>query len=124
MGLRLTIIAIMIGASSHTIKCGHRDSLLFYILLNKKKPTALSLRARYASASFVVTCVPRIVSRSLRGLFLRKLFVNCLSAWHYNFTRCKRRAFNTTDTELNAIAAPATHGASRPIAAIGIPNVL
>ena len=34
----------------------------------------------------------------------------------YNFTRCKRSAFNTTETELKAIRAPATHGASRPSA--------
>lgn len=39
----------------------------------------------------------------------------------YTFVRCKRRALSTTDTELNAMAAPATHGASKPIAAIGIP---
>src|SRR5699024_11761972 len=36
----------------------------------------------------------------------------------------KRRELETTLTELNAIAAPATHGASNPIAAIGIPAVL
>lgn len=41
-----------------------------------------------------------------------------------NFTRCNRKAFNTTDTELNAIAAPATQGASSPNAAIGMPSVL
>lgn len=42
----------------------------------------------------------------------------------YNFTRCNRNAFNTTDTELKAMAAPANHGARKPIAAIGIPIVL
>jgi hypothetical protein len=41
-----------------------------------------------------------------------------------NLTLCKRNAFSTTDTELNAIAAPATHGASNPAAAIGIPTEL
>lgn len=41
-----------------------------------------------------------------------------------NLTLCKRNAFNTTDTELNAIAAPATHGARSPAAAIGIPTEL
>lgn len=44
------------------------------------------------------------------------------SSLHYlNFIRCNRNAFNTTDTELNAIAAPATQGANSPAAAIGIP---
>ncbi len=41
-----------------------------------------------------------------------------------NFTLCRRKEFRTTDTELKAIAAPATHGARRPIAAIGMPTVL
>ncbi len=41
-----------------------------------------------------------------------------------NFTRCSLRAFRTTDTELNAIAAPATHGARKPAAAIGMPTEL
>ena len=35
------------------------------------------------------------------------------------FIRFRRKAFVTTLTELKAIAAPATQGASRPIAAIG-----
>lgn|GEM_PF-5961060 len=42
----------------------------------------------------------------------------------YSFIRCNLSEFNTTDTELSAIAAPATHGASKPIAAIGMPSVL
>ena len=42
----------------------------------------------------------------------------------YNFTRCSLNAFNTTETELKAIAAPATHGARKPSAAIGIPMTL
>ncbi len=33
----------------------------------------------------------------------------------------KRNAFNTTETELNAIAVPASHGAKKPLAAIGMP---
>ncbi len=54
-------------------------------------------------------------TKNRRALTLR-FFVHSL-----NFTRCKRNAFSTTDTELNAIAAPATQGASNPAAAIGIP---
>ena len=42
----------------------------------------------------------------------------------YNFTFCNRNALRTTDTELNAIAAPASHGARKPRAATGIPRVL
>jgi len=42
----------------------------------------------------------------------------------YTFTRCNRKAFSTTETELNAIAAPATHGARKPAAAIGMPSEL
>lgn len=42
----------------------------------------------------------------------------------YSFTRCKRSAFSTTETELNAIAAPASHGARKPAAAIGMPITL
>lgn len=41
-----------------------------------------------------------------------------------NLTRCSRSAFMTTDTELNAIAAPASHGAKNPAAAIGMPTEL
>src|SRR5690606_17914382 len=44
--------------------------------------------------------------------------------YFYNLTLFNRSAFVTTLTELNAIAAPATQGASNPIAAIGIPAVL
>ncbi len=40
------------------------------------------------------------------------------------FTRCSLNAFNTTDTELKAMAAPATHGARSPAAAMGMPIVL
>lgn len=47
-----------------------------------------------------------------------------LHFYYFNFTLCNRNAFNTTDTELNAIAAPATQGAKKPNAAIGIPNPL
>lgn len=50
-----------------------------------------------------------------------------LSEDHFEYrtlTRCRRSALRTTETELNAIAAPATHGANKPIAAIGIPSVL
>ncbi len=47
-----------------------------------------------------------------------------LKFYYFNFTLCNRNAFNTTDTELNAIAAPATQGAKKPNAAIGIPKPL
>src|SRR5699024_9615838 len=42
----------------------------------------------------------------------------------YILTLFKRRELVTTLTELNAIAAPATHGANKPTAAIGIPALL
>ena len=42
----------------------------------------------------------------------------------HTFTRCKRKAFSTTETELSAIAAPATHGARNPAAATGMPSEL
>src|SRR5699024_1115660 len=42
----------------------------------------------------------------------------------YTFTRFRRSELVTTLTELKAIAAPAIHGASNPIAAIGIPALL
>ena len=45
-------------------------------------------------------------------------------AYLFNLTRCSRSAFMTTDTELNAIAAPASHGAKNPAAAIGMPTEL
>lgn len=38
--------------------------------------------------------------------------------------RFKRKALVTTLTELKAIAAPATHGANNPRAAIGMPATL
>ncbi len=41
-----------------------------------------------------------------------------------NLTLCSRSEFMTTETELNAIAAPASHGASNPAAAIGMPREL
>ena len=42
----------------------------------------------------------------------------------YIFTRFNRSELVTTETELKAIAAPATHGANNPKAAIGIPPEL
>ncbi len=39
---------------------------------------------------------------------------------NYSLIFFKRKEFKTTDTELIAIAAPATHGAKRPAIAIGI----
>lgn len=42
----------------------------------------------------------------------------------YNFTFCNRNALRTTETELNAMAAPASQGARKPRAAIGIPSEL
>jgi hypothetical protein len=42
----------------------------------------------------------------------------------YILTRFKRSELDTTVTELNAIAAPATQGANNPRAAIGIPPKL
>ena len=56
-------------------------------------------------------------------LFLLFLYAN-KAFTYFNFTLCNRNAFNTTDTELNAIAAPATQGAKKPNAAIGIPKPL
>lgn len=46
------------------------------------------------------------------------------SSPQFNFKRFKRNAFKTTETELNAIAAPATQGANNPNAATGIPMIL
>lgn len=41
-----------------------------------------------------------------------------------SFTFCSLSAFRTTETELNAIAAPAIHGAKSPTAANGMPMLL
>lgn len=49
---------------------------------------------------------------------------NSYPFFYYNFTFCNRNAFNTTETELNAIAAPASQGAKKPTAATGIPTEL
>jgi hypothetical protein len=46
------------------------------------------------------------------------------SLYPYILTRFKRSELDTTVTELNAIAAPATQGANNPRAAIGIPPEL
>lgn len=47
---------------------------------------------------------------------------SCL--FHEMFILFNLKAFETTLNELNAIAAPATHGASNPAAAIGMPALL
>lgn len=46
------------------------------------------------------------------------------TAQAYSFTLCRRSAFSTTETELRAIAAPASQGARKPAAATGMPIVL
>ena len=63
--------------------------------------------------------LPKALVKRIRRIHLFNIY-----SYFSNLTLCKRKAFNTTDTELNAIAAPATQGASNPIAAIGIPTVL
>src|SRR6478609_3048048 len=63
-------------------------------------------------------------NRNKLGLYIQLHDVVSFAFPPYCFTRCRRNAFNTTDTELRAIAAPANHGAKNPKAAIGIPNTL
>jgi len=55
-------------------------------------------------------------------LMLGDVHSRCNKASH--FREFERVELLTTDKELNAIAAPATHGASKPTAAIGMPTEL
>lgn len=77
-----------------------------------------------------------IIQSSVYKIFFEKLWRNYKKITHTQLisleigfwlsyfsklVRCRRKAFKTTDTELNAIAAPATRGAK---AAIGKPIII
>src|SRR5699024_10842687 len=64
----------------------------------------------------LVMCLKR--TSLLTGITFQRMYL------YYILTLFKRSEFVTTLTELNAIAAPAIQGASKPIAAIGIPALL
>src|SRR5699024_5424194 len=57
-------------------------------------------------------------------LKLRIFIISIITKLSYNFIRFNLSELVTTLTELNAIAEPATHGASKRKAAIGIPATL
>ena len=60
---------------------------------------------------------------NIKTMATRKL-VTIVPVYLSIFTFWSLKAFSTTETELNAIAAPATQGARKHDAAIGMPIVL
>ena len=99
---------------------------LFYAQLSPKYAQLCPIYAQLAFHALPVPTPknkkrpPDLPSRRLKLPYFITFEIIYLS----NFTLCRRKEFRTTDTELKAIAAPATHGASKPMAAIGMPTVL